>query len=82
MSEAKAVRFSTIPDKLIKFIWLADSDSDDKKFLSLKRNEIWFAQKDLLNDPYEYKGMLLDRQKMRDTGYSTDTINYHHFTTL
>ena len=37
MGAAKAVRFSTIPDKLIKFIWLDDSDSDDKKFLSLKR---------------------------------------------
>lgn len=77
MGAAKAVRFSTIPDKLIKFIWLDDSDSDDKKFLSLKRNEIWFAQKDLLNDPYEYKGMLLDRNKMHNAGYSNDIIDYY-----
>ena len=60
MCEAKAVRFSTIPDRLVKFIWLDGSESDHKKFLSLGRNEIWFAQKDYLNDPYEYKGMLLD----------------------
>ncbi len=77
MGAAKAVRFSTIPDKLIKFIWLDDSDSDDKKFLSLKRNEIWFAQKDLLNDPYEYKDMLLDRNKMHNAGYSNDIIDYY-----
>lgn len=77
MGAAKAVRFSTIPDKLIKFIWLDDSDSDDKKFLSLKRNEIWFAQKDLLNDPYEYKGMLLDRNRMHNAGYSNDIIDYY-----
>ena len=76
MGAAKAVRFSTIPDKLIKFIWLDDSDSDDKKFLSLKRNEIWFVQKDLLNDPYEYKGMLLDRNRMHNAGYSNDISNY------
>lgn len=35
MDEAKNVRLSTIPDKLIKFIWLDGSKTDDKKFLSL-----------------------------------------------
>lgn len=73
MSEANEIRVSTIPDRLIKFIWLDGSTTDDKKFCSLKRNEIWFAQKDYLNDPYEYKGMILDRQKMRESGY-TDYI--------
>lgn len=77
MGEAKDVRLSTIPDKLIKFIWLDGSATDDKKFLSLKRNEIWFAQKDFLNDPYEYKGMLLDRQKMSEAGYPIDIIDYY-----
>ena len=75
MDEAENVRLSTIPDKLIKFIWLDGSETDDKKFLSLKRNEIWFAQKDFFNDPDEYKGMLLDKQKMSEAGYSTDIIN-------
>ncbi|MDE6950497.1 MAG: DUF2971 domain-containing protein, partial [Lachnospiraceae bacterium] len=77
MDEAKNVRLSTIPDKLIKFIWLDGSKTDDKKFLSLERNEIWFAQKDFLNDPYEYKGMLLDRQKMSEAGYPADIIDYY-----
>lgn len=62
VDEARKVRFSTIPSKLIKFIWLDESEKDEKKFLSLQREEIWFAQKDLLNDPYEYKGILLDRK--------------------
>ena len=43
MDEAKDVRLSTIPDKLIQFIWLDGSATDNKKFLSLKRNEIWFG---------------------------------------
>ena len=50
VDEARKVRFSTIPSKLIKFIWLDESEKDEKKFLSLQREEIWFAQKDLLND--------------------------------
>ena len=40
MDEAKDVRLSTIPDKLIKVIWLDGSATDNKKFLSLTRNEI------------------------------------------
>ncbi len=36
MCEAKAVRFSTIPGRLVKFIWLDGSESDHKKFLSLR----------------------------------------------
>lgn len=75
MSEANEIRVSTIPDRLIKFIWLDGSTTDDKKFGSLKRNEIWFAQKNVLNDPYEYKGMILDRQKMRESGYTDNIID-------
>lgn len=55
VDEARKVRFSTIPSKLIKFIWLDESEKDEKKFLSLQREEIWFAQKDLLNDPYDIR---------------------------
>ena len=61
--EAEKVRISTIPNKLIKFIWLDESEKDDLKFLTLKKDEMWFANKDLLNDPYEYKGMLIDKEK-------------------
>ena len=74
VDEARKVCFSTIPSKLIKFIWLDESEKDEKKFLSLQREEIWFEQKDLLNDPYEYKGILLDRKKLSEAGYSPDVI--------
>lgn len=43
--EAEEIRFSTIPSKLIKFIALDGSATDEKKFLTLKRDEIWFAHK-------------------------------------
>lgn len=73
--KAEKVRISTIPNKLVKFVWLDGSESDEKKFSSLSREEIWFAQKDLLNDPYEYKGMLVDRKKMKNAGYSQNIID-------
>lgn len=66
-----------IENRLVKFIWLDGSESDHKKFFSLGRNEIWFVQKDYLNDPYEYKGMLLDRNKLLNAGYSNDIIDYY-----
>ena len=72
--EAEKIRISTIPNKLIKFISLDESENDDLKFLTLKRDEIWFAHKDSLNDPYEYKGMLIDKEKFIKAGYSFETI--------
>lgn len=73
--EAEKIRLADIPNRLIKFVWLDGSKSDEKKFMSLRRNEIWFSQKDSLNDPYEYKGMLLDRKKMEEAGYPPDIID-------
>lgn len=72
--ETEKIRISTIPNKLIKFISLDESENDDLKFLTLKRDEIWFAHKDSLNDPYEYKGMLIDKEKFIKAGYSFETI--------
>lgn len=75
--EAKQIRLESIPDKLIKFIWLDGSENDEKKFLSLGNNEIWFSQKDVLNDPYEYKGILLDEKKLEAAGLSKETIDFY-----
>ncbi|MCI7396309.1 MAG: DUF2971 domain-containing protein [Erysipelatoclostridium ramosum] len=72
--EAEKVHISTIPNKLIKFIWLDESEKDDLKFLTLKRDEMWFAHKKSLNDPYEYKGMLIDKEKLIKAGYPIKTI--------
>lgn len=72
--EAEEARISTNPDKLIKFIWLDGSEKDDLKFLTLKNDEIWFAHKKSLNDPYEYKGMLIDKEKLIKAGYPIKAI--------
>lgn len=75
--EAEEARISTIPDKLIKFIWLDESEKDDLKFFTLKRDEMWIAHKDSLNDPYEYKGMLIDKEKFIEAGYPIETIKMY-----
>lgn len=75
IEEAEIIRLAGIPNRLIKFVWLDNSKSDEKKFASLRQNEIWFAQKDCLNDPYEYKGMFLDRKKMEEAGYPEEIID-------
>lgn len=56
LEEAEEVRQSTIPERLIKFIWLDDVSSDgridkravernEEKFSSLERDEIWFSHR-------------------------------------
>ena len=75
IKEAEKVRQSTIPTKLIKFIWLDGSETDEKKFKTLRNNEIWFSAKSLLNDPYEFKGMMIDRYKMQTADYPDKIIS-------
>lgn len=75
VKEAEKLRQSTIPVKLIKFIWLDGSETDEKKFETLKRDEIWFSNKSFLNDPYEFEGMIIDRDKLQINGYPDAIIN-------
>lgn len=72
IKKAEQYRQSEIPTKLIKFIWLDGNgtESDEKKLASLEKEEIWFSHISKLNDPYEFKGMRLDKDKLRNAGYS------------
>lgn len=72
--EAEVVRQESIPDRLIKFIWLDGSKKDEKKFLSLEQEQLWFSNIEKLNDPFEFKGMQLNKQKFVDAGYPQDII--------
>ena len=72
--EAELVRQSTIPSKLIKFVWLDGGSDDEKKFKTLANNEIWISTRKNLNDPYEFKGLVLDRQTLADAGYPEQLV--------
>ena len=66
--QAEELRLKGIPDTLIKYVGLdgTDTDIDEKKFETLEHDSIWFTPKDNLNDPYEFKGILIDRPKLEE----------------
>lgn len=43
--EARKVRFSTIPSKLIKFIWLDESEKDEKSFFPYRERKYGLHKK-------------------------------------
>lgn len=42
LQEAEMIRQSTIPDKLIKFVWLDGTESDEKNYCPLKWTRFGF----------------------------------------
>lgn len=45
VDEARKVRFSTIPSKLIKFIWLDESEKDEKSFFPYRERKYGLHKK-------------------------------------
>ena len=90
--EAAEFRESFIPDVLTKFVYLNDEkddedgkkkESNEKKFYSLENNMLWFSSIDCVNDPYEFKGLYIDEQKMKEAGYSDEVISaYNEFLSM
>jgi len=73
--EALDYRASTIPDYVYKFFWLGDNEERNKKrFDTLKESQLWFAAPSEQNDPYEFKTMYLNKEKMRDIGFTDESI--------
>lgn len=75
--EANKIRLNSIPNKLVKFIWLDEEDdnSNQKKFDTLESNSIWLSDIKYVNDPYEFKGFYLDEIKLKNAGFSDELIN-------
>lgn len=66
---------------LYKFVPLYDEDQNDhnkerneKRFSSLERGEIWFTSQKAMNDPFEFKGLYLDKAKMCRNRWSPDAV--------
>lgn len=72
--DAEKVRIATIPNKLIKFVSLQGDGKDENKFKSLEHNQIWISNVRKMNDPYEFKGLILDEHKFEEVGYPRKTI--------
>lgn len=85
IKEALNYRASDTPDYLYKFYWLHEItdeetdkrlvESNNQKFATLEKNQLWFALPECQNDPYEFKGMYLDREKLYSLGFSPEAID-------
>ena len=75
LEEAEKFRKSLVPNKLLKFVSLNDNpDNNSKKLLSLKNRQAWFSSINVLNDPYEFKCMYIDENKLKEHGYDEHII--------
>jgi len=63
------------PTTLFKFISLGTS-KDKQKFLTLKNEEVWFANATTFNDPFEYKGLYIDEARFseKDSSYFLKSV--------
>lgn len=83
--EALEYRVSFTPNYLYKFYWLNEIenevkdkkliDSNEQKFSTLKNNQLWFALPKYQNDPYEFKGMYLEREQLYAMGVQSEGID-------
>ena len=63
--EAISYRASFIPDYIYKFVSLSDdADNNEKKLTSLEENKIWFASSKVQNDPFDFKGIYLNKKEL------------------
>ena len=76
--EAECLRVRDIPNVLIKHFSLGnDEDENNKRFYSLENNMLWFSDISLLNDPYEFKGMVINEEAFKNAGYPDDSIKIY-----
>lgn len=81
ISEAEEYRAFFTPNYLYKFYSLSEEEGDqfekrnEERFSTLERNQLWFSHPRFLNDPYEYRGMYLDKQTLYSYGFSEEVLS-------
>ena len=78
--EAIDYRVQETPKYIYKYVSLTDPDNDssglnEKKLFSLKGNTIWCSPSSDQNDPFEFKGLYLDYEKLR-ADYPQELVDY------
>lgn len=75
LDEAEEARKLEVPDKLYKFVWLGNDEAENgKRFLTLRNRQIWISPIDALNDPYEFRTIRVDEEKLIAAHYPKDLI--------
>lgn len=75
MEPAIDYRKKFTPDYVYKYIQLTDNDDENnKRFLSLANNQLWFSSCRVQNDPFEYKGIYFDVEKIMGRGVPKESV--------
>lgn len=78
---ANDLKNTAIPQRLYKYFPLFDEDKNKyeeenfKRIESLAKKQIWVSKYDLLNDPFEYKMLYLDKEKIEKHGWSAELMS-------
>lgn len=79
IAEADAARVASIPKYLYKFVALSeDGKKNERKFKTLFDQQVRFSKPVLLNDPYEFQGMIIDKEVLRSHSYPEEVIDFFH----
>ena len=81
IAEAEDYLHRLVPRILTKFVALGDDEQEnEKRFLSLKNNWIWFSTASQYNDPAELASLYFDREDLRSHGVPEELASaYCHF---
>ena len=81
IAEAEDYLHRLVPRILTKFVALGDDEQEnEKRFLSLKNNWIWFSTASQYNDPAELASLYFDREDLRSHGFPEELASaYCHF---
>lgn len=91
LDDALEYRKKNMPKKLYKYVSLTDTiicnkdenicnqtdNLNESKFKTLNDNRIWLSRFENLNDPFEYKSIYINYDKLKSKGWPTDMLeNY------
>lgn len=73
---AEEYKKNKLPNKIFKYVYLYDDNTEEnkKRFNTLKENKLWLATYEKFNDPFEFKTLYLDIEKLQKLGYSNKEI--------
>lgn len=72
---AEQYRISNSSTKLFKFVPFYDSGNPDvnkRNIETIEENKLWAAKHTTLNDPFEFKSIYLDEEKIKNSGNSVE----------
>jgi len=74
---ADAYKNSLLPQYIYKYVPLSDDiDENEKRFKTVEKHSIWCSSCTTYNDPFEFKALYFDEEKMKSEGYTAKQIHY------